>query len=840
MRQVLTFIGMLLLYSHLYGQNNDCNLAVVLCDNVNLTSNPDGAGYDDFSNPNNGEGCIVGFEHDSEWYYFQIDPNAPADLELSFIISPNAGIGEDYDFAIYGPNVNCNDLGFPLRCSYAATGCANCPETGLDSDATDNTEGASGDGIVAPIIVQPGEGYFLLIDNFLSTGQGFDMTWSGLGADWLDCTAEPPCAVNPDTDPDFEACQGVGTISLNGINPGQNFNVDFSWSSNGVGNNFIESPNSQNTLLNIPDDFSGTLNYTFIVQDGTCLDEAEIEINILPAPTLTLPLSTNYCANDSAFVFPISPEGGTWNSDLPNGIVAPSVLGVGTHNAIYTYTDSLTGCTVNENVSINILAIPSPTLDQIASTCVSENSIALTAAPFGGTWSDNAPNGILDPSFVGVGSHTIGYTIIDPNTGCSETAIQEVEIQEAIDLEIQGNAVFCIGQSTTLSVDSNFASYLWSDNSTGNSVTTSSTTTYTVTVTNSIGCVATAQVNAIEDDNFPTADAGSDLILDCVFNSIDIGGNSTLGNMNYSWSSTDPNLAIGNPNNIYASVNQAGNYQLLVTNNYNGCTAIDEMIVTNNTNFPTNASFDIDPLICYGDQDAILTISNVQNGTPPYSYSINQGIYQGNNTFAFLGADTYTITVQDANFCEWETMVEVPSPPEFLLNLGEDITISLGEEAQLLVQPNYNLTEFQWRPDSTLPCIDCLNPTVAPIFQTTYFASATSEEGCYTEDYITVFVKKDRNVFIPNAFSPNEDGQNDTYKIYGGSDVKNVKSFIIFNRWGETMYEASDFDILDDKIGWDGFLKGKKATKGVYVYVIEVEFVDGWTEIYRGDLTLLR
>ena len=831
---------MLLLTSMLYGQNNDCNLALVLCDNINLTSNPDGSGFNDFSNPNNSEGCLVGFEHESEWYYFQIDPNAPADLELSFTISPNAGAGEDYDFAIYGPNANCNNLGFPLRCSYAATGCANCPETGLDSDATDNTEGAAGDGIVSPIIVQPGEGYFLLIDNFLATGQGFNMTWSGLGANWLDCTAEPPCAVNPETDPDFEACQGVGTISLNGINPGQNFNTDFTWSANGIGNDFIVSPNSQNTILNIPDDFSGTLNYTFTVQDGTCIDEAEIEINIIPGPILTVPLSTNFCINDTPFPFPISPEGGTWNSDLPNGIVDPSTLGVGTHSAVYSYTDQVTGCTIDENISINILAAPNPTVDPIASTCVGENSIALSASPIGGTWSDNAPNGILDPNFVGAGIHTIGYTIMDPTTGCSNTAIQVVEILELIDLEIQGNTVFCIGQSTTLSVNPNFETYLWSDNSTGNSLTTSITSTYTVTVTNSIGCVATAQVNTVEDDYFPTADAGSDLILDCAFNFIDIGGNSSIGNMNYNWSSNDPNLTIENSNNINASVNQAGIYQLLVTNNHNGCSAIDEMEVTNNTNFPTNASFDIDPLICYGDQDAILTISNVQNGMPPYSYSINQGNFHDNNSFAFLGSGTYTITVQDAKFCEWETTVEIPSPPEFSLNLGQDITISLGEEAELRVQPNFNLAEFQWQPDSTLPCIDCLNPTVNPIFQTTYFAFATSEEGCFTEEYITVFVKKDRNVFIQNAFSPNEDGQNDIYKIYGGSDVRRVNSFMIFNRWGEIIYEARNFDILDDKIGWNGNLNGRRAAQGVYVYVLEVEFVDGWTEIYRGDLTLHR
>ena len=839
MRQVLTFLGMVLFHSLLYGQNNDCSLAGILCDNVNITSNPDGSGFDDFSLPNNDPGCVAGFEHESEWYYFEIDPNAPVDSELGFIISPNAGLGEDYDFAVFGPNVNCGNLGAPIRCSYAATGCANCPQTGLDSDATDTSEGAAGDGIVAPLIVQPGEGYYLLIDNFLSTGQGFDMTWTGGASDWLNCAAEPPCAVNPFAGDNIEECQGIGTVSLSGSNVGQNLSVVYQWTSSGIGNNFIDNPNAQNPILNLPNDFSGTLNYTLTVIDGPCSESAEVEVNILPAPQLIVPLSTDFCVNDTAFTFPISPEGGTWNN-LPNGFIDPSQLGIGSFSAVYSYSDTMTGCTIDEPISFTIQEAPQPTLDPIATTCVGENQIALNASPFGGVWSSNAPNGILNPAVVGVGFHNIEYTVSNALTGCSATAIQTVEILPELEIEIEGNTVFCIGESTTISVDPSYTSYLWSDNSTSTSITTSSSATFTVTVTNAAGCTTTDQVNVIEDDAFPIADAGNDLTLDCDFNFIDIGGNSSQGNMTYDWTALNPNNEVNASNNIQASVNQAGNYQLLVTNNYNGCTAIDEISVFENTNPPTGFSFDIDPLICFGDQDATLTITNVQNGTPPYIYSIGQNNFQNNNAFPFLSAEAYTFTVQDANLCEYEMEVTVPTPPEFLLNLGDDITISLGDEAQLMVQPNYNITDFTWQADSTLPCIDCFDPIVAPQFQHTYFASATSEEGCYTEDFITVFVMKERNVFIPNAFSPNEDGQNDIFKIYGGADVLKVNSFMLFNRWGEIMYEAKDFEVLDDKIGWDGLLKGKKAAQGVYVYFAEIEFIDGWKEVFRGDLTLIR
>jgi hypothetical protein len=96
-------------------QINDCADAAIVCSNANLEFNPSGPGYDDFADPDNIPGCITSLEQNSAWYYFQIDPNAPPSLELGFIIHPNGGLGEDYDWALFGPNVDCSDLGAPLR-----------------------------------------------------------------------------------------------------------------------------------------------------------------------------------------------------------------------------------------------------------------------------------------------------------------------------------------------------------------------------------------------------------------------------------------------------------------------------------------------------------------------------------------------------------------------------------------------------------------------------------------------------------------------------------------------------------------------------------------------------
>lgn len=166
--------------------NNDCVNAIVICSDDNIGTNPTGPGANDFADGDNFDGCLSG-ENQSGWYYFEIQPDAPAGLMLGFTINPDAGSGQDYDFAVFGPDVPCDNLGNPIRCSYAGGGCALCPQTGLGMGATDNSESPSGNGFVAMLTVQPGEGYYLLIDNFSNNSTGFSLTWTGPAAPWLNC-----------------------------------------------------------------------------------------------------------------------------------------------------------------------------------------------------------------------------------------------------------------------------------------------------------------------------------------------------------------------------------------------------------------------------------------------------------------------------------------------------------------------------------------------------------------------------------------------------------------------------------------------------------------------------
>jgi gliding motility-associated-like protein len=144
---------------------------------------------------------------------------------------------------------------------------------------------------------------------------------------------------------------------------------------------------------------------------------------------------------------------------------------------------------------------------------------------------------------------------------------------------------------------------------------------------------------------------------------------------------------------------------------------------------------------------------------------------------------------------------------------------------------------YEW----SLADIDCNNPlcsnvTVVPTEPTTYIATVTDEFGCQVvvQQAITIYYKN--ALVIPNAFSPNGDGENDVFRVRG-MNVTEVQ-FVIYDRWGQKVYDKDDAANLDT--GWDGTKNGQESEIGVYVYYGTVSFTDGKEEIIRGNVSLIR
>ncbi len=416
-----------------YAQINDCAGAVVICSNEDLAFNPQGPGLNDFADPDNNEGCLVALEQNSAWYYFEIDPAAPLGLILGFIISPNGGLGEDYDWALYGPDVECGDLGDPIRCSSSSANCGFCPETGMGMGAMDTSEGpGTGDGFVSTLQVEPGQGFFLLIDNWLGTNNGFQLTWTDTAADYLDCDAEPPCALSADAGADISVCEGDAPFSLNGGSTGNNGNETYSWSGTNGGTAYLSNPNIEDPTVNLPGDFNGTITYTLIVTEDDCIGEDQLELTVNPLPIVNITEIGPFCESDPPVTLSATPNGGIWGGAANGNLFNPMDNGPGLHTVTYTYTDG-NNCTTLESIEIEVYSNPEVSIDpDPAAYCQSEGFIQLTATGNGGaggfSYDWTTPTEMATGSTynaIYAGEYTVLVT--DAN-GCTNSTMTTVEV----------------------------------------------------------------------------------------------------------------------------------------------------------------------------------------------------------------------------------------------------------------------------------------------------------------------------------------------------------------------------------------------------------------------------
>ncbi|MFQ5447408.1 MAG: gliding motility-associated C-terminal domain-containing protein, partial [Saprospiraceae bacterium] len=209
-----------------------------------------------------------------------------------------------------------------------------------------------------------------------------------------------------------------------------------------------------------------------------------------------------------------------------------------------------------------------------------------------------------------------------------------------------------------------------------------------------------------------------------------------------------------------------------------------------------------------------------------------------------LSAGAYQITVLDAGDCESSEIILINVPLPVSVGLGEDRFIESGDglilEAIVNV-PFDSLASVVWSPLDSAECPTCLTQPVVPLFTTTYSISITAENGCTDEDTLTVFVDRKKHVYVPNAFSPNGDGANDVFRIFAKpGTVKKIKSFLVFNRWGETVFQYFNFQPNDPAYGWDGTYRGQQMDPAVFAWFAVIEFLDGKTKVFEGDVTLVR
>jgi gliding motility-associated-like protein len=455
-------------------------------------------------------------------------------------------------------------------------------------------------------------------------------------------------------------------------------------------------------------------------------------------------------------------------------------------------------------------------------------------------WSlPGTPDATLVSGFA-AGSYTL---VVTDFQGCTGSVDFDVIEPPAIVLQTASENISCYGQSdgmagiTAVANATGVVNYVWNNNQTTAMINSLPPGNYIVTVTDAEGCTATASALITEPDPLTlvfTVDAlvcsgDSNAAISVVIS----GGTPEYG---YLWSNNQTTAEI---NNLIA-----GDYTLTVTDR-NGCTLVEATTVEQ----PEALVFttELTPPLCFGGRDGRIRLL-VSGGDAPYRYRLNHGDFGGSSVFIALGAGTYTLQVRDDSGCLANDTVTLGQPLPVEVTADLDTTIILGDSVLLsaIVNNAVGMTQYEWESVlvDSFTCADlpdCEEIWVSPGFTNTYRLKVTDENGCMGRDEIRVTVEKPRGVYVPSGFTPNGDFENDLLVVHGKSrQVRRVLVFKVFDRWGELLYEDRDFPVNENARGWDGSFRNQPCDPGVYVWLLEAEYLDGQIELLKGDVTLIR
>jgi len=199
-----------------------------------------------------------------------------------------------------------------------------------------------------------------------------------------------------------------------------------------------------------------------------------------------------------------------------------------------------------------------------------------------------------------------------------------------------------------------------------------------------------------------------------------------------------------------------------------------------------------------------------------------------------------TAIATNSSGCKDSATKNILINPLPVITMPSTITKVAGVPLTIPATYTSNVISYNWVPASTLSCTDCAQPETHTKFNTKYSVAVVDSNGCRNTGQIQVIVVcPGTNVFVPNTFSPNGDGNNDVFYVRGRG-LERVKTLRIFNRWGEVVFEQMNFPVNNALYGWDGKYKGNKPVPDVYVYQLEVFCENSEIVRFEGNVALIQ
>ncbi|MEE9438927.1 MAG: gliding motility-associated C-terminal domain-containing protein [Saprospiraceae bacterium] len=524
---------------------------------------------------------------------------------------------------------------------------------------------------------------------------------------------------------------------------------------------------------------------------------------------------------------------------------------------------SVINCSNMISISTENLTDRPTTIDELL-YCQHDAALPLTANGQNILWfdhnkaliGDTAPN--PDTDIAGV----FNYYVLQSVDGCeSELAIITVTIEdcgcvnpsEITSINSNSNIV-CVESNIVLSVELSGAavSGVWTVNPAGSGFFDNSTGLIAVFIPNDSGeleftfttndpdgegvCESATEIIQVSVVDIPIANAGEIAALGCGGLEVELNGeNSTLG-LIYEWSG--PGI-IGDNTNTIVKVGQQGTYYLEVFDPATMCSALDSVVVSF-----SEADVVVDYTVKNTDCEhsmGSLIINSVDGGQEPYTIKLNGELVIEE---VLLSPDTYVLIVSDANGCSFEKSFIIDDIIDWSISIdASEEEIKSGENTDLSLNSTLmsdEIVSIVWSDESLIDCINCSEINVKPLETTQYKVVVIDVNGCVKTAEITIRVKTIPDITITNIFSPNDDGVNDIFSLFGNDDKFVVQLFTIYDRWGNKTWSINNIELNNSNVGWDGKKRGKLLLPGVYVYQILLQDKEtGEIKQYHGDITLV-
>lgn len=331
-------------------------------------------------------------------------------------------------------------------------------------------------------------------------------------------------------------------------------------------------------------------------------------------------------------------------------------------------------------------------------------------------------------------------------------------------------------------------------------------------------------------------------VIDCVIESI-ILSTDQEENVNYIWSLNGETI----DNTTELEIDEIGNYGLLAIDTISGCTNDADLIISSLVDYP-NITLDAPELLDCDSDIVSITASSIQTGDNLTSYWQDEDlniILENESVLEVSEPGEYFYTLIDNNNgCEntdsifveaYEDILDVVTIPE--------ITYIDGESVLLNATVNIDASEIDsvyWSPDENMSCSTCLSTRIDDPTDSVYVITVVDIYGCQDTAEVRLIRKERPEIYIPNVLNLDSNSGNNTFTIYGNSEVERILKIKVFDRWGNPVYVAENVPLNVPGEGWDGTFKGKNVEQGVYVYIIEALLVDNTVEAFFGDLTVIR